>query len=228
MSMTSGALFFFAVSAFLFWLGFSKSAPEMKQWRRIFNRVMGVVSLMMGALAAFIAIHPSKTDGAYVPHTYSDLLPPSPAADWKRYEYKDGGYSANFQAVPEMKVESPSKDAPPNTPPSYVMHVSLGGTDYRISATAIPDTVTPPPVDTILDRAKAYGQQRQMELLSGQRVPVGGTEGAELLYKTKEGWLLKTRIFVANKKYFQIITVGSVDDIQKPDIENFMGSVQQP
>ncbi len=133
-----------------------------------------------------------------------------------------------FPGNPEFQVEKPSGEATQEggiVQTKYIMHLIFGGYDYRIAATVIPDDM-PLNIDVILNQVQNQGMKGNLQLLDQRPIATPGLQGADLVFKSKDKWFVKMRVFVRNKKYFQVIAVVPPEGVNSRETEDFLASVQ--
>jgi hypothetical protein len=141
---------------------------------------------------------------------------------WKRYDFKEGGFSAIFPGPPESTVDKKKEGEFEFV--EYKLHFGIQepAYDFRVVVTPIP-----PQVDFSLQKVEEnLSSGASMKLLNRKLISVEGRPGVDILLKTGEGFDVKTRIYVLDGKYYQIIAVASEEALQAKEIDDFFNSVK--
>jgi hypothetical protein len=195
-----------ALGLILFYLGFiqktrgkaSSRGPRRRMWR-----IISPVSLFVGI---FFLIHGG---------------PPS-HFPWKRYDFKEGGFSALFPGPPESTIDKKKEGEFEFTEYKLHFETQQPAYDFRVIVTPIPSEV-----EFSLEKVEEnLSKGAAMKLLDRKLISIEGRPAVEVLLKGDDGVDVKTRLYVLDGKYYQIIVVASEEALKTKEMDEFFDSVK--
>ena len=220
--LTLRTLTYVGLAGWIFWRSFSKFARSTKPVRRYAMRAL--VFLILGLAAADYFVH-QKPEAAYQAYTRFK----ESHGSWQRYDFKEAGFSALFPGTPEFVIDKPKTDPTDDgavQPLKYLMHLTNGDSDYRVVVTILPEG-EPIALDMVLSQALSLAKANpDLQLLNQTPVAVAGTRGIDLLLKSKDGDMIRMRLFLSGQKYFRVIAVVPPEAVSNRETEDFLDSVQ--
>ncbi len=105
----------------------------------------------------------------------------------------------------------------------YIGQVSGKDQAYIISYNDLGNKVNRANADKVLDNVR-NGIATKNKLVSESHVTVDGHPARDLKFSTKEGYVMRDRVIIADSRMYQVLVVTSRDEANSPDVKKFINS----
>lgn len=148
---------------------------------------------------------------------------------WKRYDFKDGKFSALLPAEPTRAATPLDIKGIKLTLNQYL--AMNGGTVVMVCYADFPGgTPKGPPPDGFFDGVRnGMATTAKLQVVSEKKVTLGkaGYSGREVMAKVKEGQAyLRTRYYLAGPRFYQLVMVGTDKSVRGSEAGRFFDSFQ--
>jgi hypothetical protein len=139
--------------------------------------------------------------------------------NWKRYRYDVDGFTAEFPAEPKTK-ENDSK-----TGTRYFSALDNGNLAYFVEAALLPDNLHKTSQQIFDDYLQGAAKGVKAQVKSSSDVSLAGNPGREFTLEN-DTLVLRVRLYLVQRKLYQILVVGTRDLIAGAETERFQSSFE--
>jgi hypothetical protein len=139
--------------------------------------------------------------------------------NWKHYRYDADGFAAEFPAEPQAK-ENDSK-----TGTRYFSQLENGNLAYFVEVALLPASLNKTSQQIFDDYVQGAAKGVKGQVKSSSDVSLAGNPGREFTIEN-DTMVLRVRLYLVQRRLYQILVVGTRDLIAGAETERFQSSFQ--
>ena len=139
--------------------------------------------------------------------------------NWKHYRYDADGFTAEFPTEPQAK-ENDSK-----TGTRYFSQLENGNLAYFVEVALLPANLNKTSQQIFDDYSQGSAKEVKGQVKAVSDVSLAGNPGREFTIEN-DTMVLRVRLYVVQRRLYQILVVGTKDLINSAETERFQNSFQ--
>ncbi|MBD2740359.1 hypothetical protein [Coleofasciculus sp. FACHB-1120] len=145
---------------------------------------------------------------------------PATQEDWQEFSSSDGGFVVLMPESPEE--ETYTEEAEEGNVEQHLFTADTSDGVFLVSYADFAKEIEELEAEELLDAATEGYITEGAKLIAQRPISLHGSPGREIKYKDADGSIGQSRIFLVNKRLYQVSTLGS----NAKDVQKFFGSFQ--